>query len=487
MTTHQAVVTAMRLTDVRAIVMVVVTITVGTGCTVGPDYVRTSDAAVPKTFADALASDTDRDGAQLDSLWASMQLAELDSLISTALERNTTISIAAATLDETRALSGLTLYSWFPTAGFLAESERNQQSREDPFAFPGPAITERFRSGFDVNWEIDLFGSLRRQSEQIYRLVEADEAELAAARLSVTAEVAQTYFQWRGDQHRFDVLQRNLTNQQRNVEILEDSLRAGRGTALDVARAQAVERSVAARLPQAEAAIARAEQRLSVLTGLSVTELSQTLLARQPLPGLPRLIAVGEPLDWFARRPDIRAAERRLAAATSDVGVQTAQFFPVLTLLGDFGWNGRSEAAFGNAAAERWRVAPSLSWRLPDYGRIRQRVVAAEARVDSAMATYEATWRLALEETENALTAYRAVTREEAALIAATGHSRRAAELARLRFDAGADSYLAVLDAERSLIEFEDQLATVSTDRATALVGLYKAFAGDFAVNVASR
>lgn len=454
-------------------------------CTVGPDY-DAPTPAVPATFVDALATVETDASVEPRALWASLRLAELDRLIDSALARNTTIAMAAATLAETRALSGLTLYSWFPTASFLAESERNQQSREDPFAFPGPAITERFRSGFDVSWEIDLFGNLRRQSEQIYRLVDADSAELSAARLAVMAEVAQTYFQWRGDQHRLDVLARNLANQQRNVQILSDSLDAGRGTALDVARATAIERSIAARLPQAEAAIARSEQRLSVLTGKAVTELKHDLVARQPLPSLPRLAAVGNPTDWFTRRPDIRAAERRLAAATSDVGVQTAQFFPILTLLGDFGWNGRSEAAFGNTAAERWRVAPSLSWRLPDYGRIRQRVSAAEARLDNAVAAYEAAWRLALEETENALTTYRATTREEAALIEAATHSRRAVELARLRFDAGADSYLAVLDAERSLIDFEDQLAMVTTDRATALVALYKAFAGDFAVNVAT-
>ncbi|MEL7537701.1 MAG: efflux transporter outer membrane subunit [Pseudomonadota bacterium] len=453
------------------------------GCTVGPDHV-TPIPDLPATFSGADAPAFDGEQAVGEGLWVSLGLETLERLIVRAQLQNTTVAQAVATLNETRALSGLQVYSLFPTATINVESERNQQSPADPFSFPGPTVTERFRAGFDVSWEIDLFGNLRRQSEQIRRQVEADTAALAAVRLSVTAEVAQAYFGWLGNARRVAILNRNLANQQENVRILEASLDAGRGTALDVSRARSIERSVAALLPQAEADVARSEQRLAVLTRWSIDELRTELGTATSMPTLPRMVAVGTPEDWLRRRPDIQAAERRLAASTSAIGVEVVQYFPIVTLLGDFGWNGRSEAVIGDSDAERWRVAPSLSWRILDAGRIRQRVKAAEARADGALAAYNESWLLALEETENAMNTYRATTLREAALSSAVSESQNAARLARLRFDAGADTYLAVLDAERSAIEFEDQLATARTDRATALAALYKSLGGDFAVGL---
>ena len=451
------------------------------GCTVGPAHVEPA-VELPSAFSQASGPLYDPGTVPVAGLWQSLDIGALTTLIDRADAQNTTIAQALATLNETRALSGLQVYSLFPTVDISAESERNQQSPADPFAFPGPSVVERFRAGFDVSWEIDLFGNLRRQSEQIRRQVEADTASLDAVRLSVTAEVAQAYFQWVGTALRLAIVRQNLANQSENVRILDVSLDAGRGTALDVARARAIEHSVAALLPAVEAELARVEQRLAVLTRLSVPELRQLLGQPAAMPALPRMIAVGKPADWLARRPDIRAAERALAAATSAVGVETAQFYPIVTLLGDFGWNGRTEAALGDADAERWRVAPSLSWRLLDYGRIRQRVQAAEARADGALAAFNEAWLLALEETENALANYRATTLREAALSGAVTESEAAVSLSRLRYDAGADTYLAVLDAERSLLDFQDQLATARTDRATALAALYKALGGDFAL-----
>ena len=451
-------------------------------CSVGPEHVA-PEPELPSAFVEADSTMFDGDTAPVEGLWDSLDIDDLSLLLTRANEKNTSIEQALATLNETRALSGLQIYSLFPTVDINVESERNQQSTADPFAFPGPAITERFRAGFDLSWELDLFGSLRRPSEQIRRQVEADTEALAAVRLSVNAEVAQTYFQWVGTTLRLAVARNNLANQQENVRILDVSLDAGRGTALDVARARAVERSVAALLPGIEAELTRVEQRLAVLTRWPVAELRQRLTPPTVMPALPRLLAVGTPSDWLRRRPDVRAAERQLAVATSAVGVEVAEFYPVLTLLGDFGWNGRSEAALGDAVAERWRVAPSLSWRILDYGRIRQRVKAAEARQSGALAAFNESWLLALEEAETSLANYRATTRREAALSVALDASQQAVELARLRFDAGADTYLAVLDAERSALDFEDQLALARTDRATALAALYKALGGDFAMS----
>ena len=449
------------------------------GCAVGPDYER-PEIALPDSFVNDEGIDSP-DGVSVAGLWTSLGDAELERLIDLALANNTTIAQALATLNETRALSNLAVYSLAPTVDINASVERNQQSAADPFSFPGQGVVERHRAGFDAVWEIDLFGSLRRESERIHYLVEADAASLYAVEIAIVAEVAQTYYEWQGETLRLKLLELNLDNQADNLRILEAGLEAGRGTALDIARARAVERSLAATLPTAEARVVRAEQRLAVLTRVPAATLRAELEAPENLPNLPSLVAVGEPVDWLLRRPDIHAAERRLAAATADIGVETAEFYPKLNFVGDFGWTGTGSSAIGDSDAERWRTAPAISWRILDFGRIKQRIDAAEARAAGALAAFDEAWLTAIEETENALANYRASTERVARLEEAVSESTEAARLAQLRYDVGADDYLSVLDADRTRIDLDDQLALAITDRATALAALYKALGGDFA------
>ena len=359
------------------------------GCAVGPDFVE-PEVELADSFVEATPAQYVADPVSME-LWRSLEEAELDALIERALAENTTIAQALATLNETRALSGLSVYSWFPTVGIGLNGERSSPSSQDPFNPPDVSKTDTYRAGFDMAWEIDLFGSLRRQTDAIEERAEADLASLQAVQLSIIAEVAQTYFSLRGSQQRLRVLQRNLDNQADSVRILEASLDAGRGTALDVARAQVLERSLAAVLPQSQAAVARAEQRLAVLTVQPVGELRRQLVPQNQLPVMPNLVAVGTPQDWLRRRPDVRAAERRLAAATADIGVEVAEFYPQLNLIGDFGWTTTDSSELGSSSAERWRVGPSLSWRILDFGRVRQRVRAAEARAEGAYAVFEET------------------------------------------------------------------------------------------------
>lgn len=177
----------------------------------------------------------------------------------------------------------------------------------------------------------------------------------------------------------------------------------------------------------------------------------------------------------------MHAAERRLAAAYSDVGTQVAEYFPKLELFGSFGWTAQSFGDLGESASQRWRWGPSLSWSFLDFGRVRQRVKAAEARADGARAAFDETVLRALEETENALAGYRAANRAAVELDEAARAAGEAARLAKLRFDVGADDALSLLDAERSRIEFEARAIEAHVARATSLAQLYKALAGDFA------
>ena len=446
------------------------------GCTVGPRH-ATPDVPLPAGFDQA-----DTEAASQPAgpkLWSAFGSAELDALIARALQANTTIAQAAARLAETRALAGLSVYSLLPTITAEGDRERAKISSGEPFAPPGGLRTDTYRAGFDAIWEIDLFGSLRNQNKAIRRRAEADEASLADVRLSIVAETAQAWFSLIGARERFALQQRQLANLEDNVVILRAQVDAGSATALDLARAESQARSLAAAVPQAEADVVRQEQRLAVLTAWPLETLRAHLAPTTALPELPELAASGTPEQWLKRRHDIRSAERQLAAATADVGVEIAEYFPKLELLGSFGWTAQSRDQLGNRAAERWSYGPSLSWSFLNVGRVRQNVKAAEARADGAVALYQETVLRALEETENALAGFRTANQSEDELRAAATAAGEASRLARRRYDVGAGDYLAVLDAERTHLDLEDRHVQSQTRRATALAALYKALAGD--------
>jgi multidrug efflux system outer membrane protein len=449
-------------------------------CTVGPEYVR-PDTAAPAAFVEANADHYDA-ARPFSALWASFEDPVLDRLLAQALERNRTLAQAAARLDEARALRGLETFALLPVVTAAGGADRNKPSQRDPFIPPEAAgITETYRLGFDASWEIDLFGRARNARTAARADEDAAAAALESARQSVVAEVAQAYFTLRAEQERLRVQRRNVENLTENLALLELRRDNGRGTELDVARSNALGLAIASRLPNTEAAIAREEQRLAVLTAQPVAQLRELLGPPAPPPAMPALVDIGTPDEWLRRRPDVREAERRLAAATARVGVEVADFFPRLSLLGAGGWTAQQASDLGEDVAQRWNWGPSLSWSFLDYGSVRQRVRASEARAAGALAAYDETVLRALEETENALAGYRAANRSADALEQAVRRGKDATALATLRFDAGAADSLVVLDAERTQLDLEDQYATAVAQRGTALAALYKALAGDFA------
>ena len=444
-------------------------------CTVGPRY-EEPETPMPVRFDQATTEATAEPVGS--GLWAGFGSTELDELIARALEANTTIAQANARLAENRAFSGLSVYYWFPTVTTVADRQRSQFSTDDPFAPPGGFTSDVYRAGFDATWEIDLFGSLRNEFRSQDKRTEADAAALADAQLSIVAETAQAWFAMIGARERLALQRRQLANLQENVRILDARVNAGSSSALDLAQAEAEMRSVAASVPQAEADLVREEQRLAVLTAWPIATLREHLAPATELPALPALVATGTPEDWLRRRPDIRAAERLLAASYSDIGDEIAEYFPKVTLLGSFGWTAEAGSDIGKDEAERWFYGPSITWSILDFGRTRQRVKAAEARRDGAIAAYQETVLTALEETENALAGFRAANQSEHELRLGAAAAQEAARLAHLRFETGASDYLAVLVAERQQINLEDQHVQSETRRATSLAALYKALAG---------
>jgi multidrug efflux system outer membrane protein len=342
--------------------------------------------------------------------------------------------------------------------------------------------TDLYSAGFDATWEIDLFGRVRRAVEASTAGVAALEADRRDVLVSVIAEVARNYFELRGGQHELAVAHQNANNQRETLEITLNKLRAGRATDLDAARGRAQLNATLAIVPPLEANIQRAVHRLSVLTGQQPTALEPALAEPKPLPALPTLVHLGRPEELLRRRPDIRAAERALAAATALIGVQTADLFPRLTFNGRVALEASEFSGLGQSGADTYAFGPRITWAALDLGRVRARIKAAGARAEAQLAFYEKTILTALEETEGALVDFgRARARRD--LLATAGRdAEQAVVLANQRYTSGIADFLTVLDAQRTQFSIQEQLALSETRTATALVAVYKALGGGWEI-----
>ncbi|MGD9843006.1 MAG: efflux transporter outer membrane subunit [Steroidobacteraceae bacterium] len=448
------------------------------GCTLGPRYKR-PDSPLPGQFDQA--KDEQAAPAAENALWSAFNDAALSALIARAQQENKSIAQAAARLNETRALRGLSLFSWFPTVTAGGSLNKTNYSNLDPLVPAGTTTTDTYNAGFDASWEIDVFGGTRQQNRAINSETNANAYLLDAARLSVSAEVAQAYFALRGAQQRLKIQTQNIENLKRTDRILVALLKEGRGDALQPAQNKALMLQLEAQVPNTEADIVRQEQRLAVLTAQPVNAVREVLSAGDDMPVLPVLQAIGTPEQWIKRRPDVSAAELKFAAANALVGATMADYFPKVNLTGSFGWTAQEFGDLGSSNAQRWSYGPSISWSFLNVGRVRQNVKAAESRADAAAAAYQEVVLLALEDTENALAQYRASNQSQQRLQEAVDQSRKARDLAQLRYENGASDFLTLLDAERTLLTVEDARVQAKTVQATSLALVYKALAGDFA------
>jgi multidrug efflux pump len=445
------------------------------GCRpVGPNY-REPVVQIPTEFANQ-----DQPGMSTSDVdviwWRGFQDEELNHLVEVALTSNHDIRIATARLQEARALRMVTQFDRYPTV--TTEETYTHTRLSKTVAGPTDRDIDLFHAGFDASWELDFFGRVRRAIEASTADEGAAEASRRDVSVSLLAEVARTYFELRGTQNQLAVARQNVENQQQTLELTQALLEAGRGTELDVSRAEAQRYAILATIPPLETTIARSMHRLGVLIGQQPTALVTTLSTPLPLPGLPGLVALGQPQDLLRRRPDIRIAERTLAAATARVGVATADLFPRVTVFGSIALEAGSIPAFGKGSIETFTLGPRIFWAAFDLGRVRARIRAADARTEAALAQYEQRVLLALEETENTLVDFqRQQARRELLRISAQA-SEKAFDLARLRYQFGVSDFLTVLDAQRTLLIAQDLLAESETRTAITLIAVYKALGG---------
>ena len=461
-------------TLIALIVLAMVAAALG-GCAVGPNYVKPA-TPVPGQFADATEGAYTGEDVQA-RFWTQFQDPTLDRLVDDALQANHDLRIALAHLVEARAERHQAQFDLAPTV--TASGGYTQQQFSAVTSGFGAPLTERYYdAGFDAFWELDFFGRVRRNIEAESAQVQGAEAGLHDAQVSVTAEVARTYFELRGEQTRFAVAWRNVENQRETLGLTQARLEAGRSTELDTARAQAQLSATLSTIGPLEAAIARSIHRLSVLTGREPSALRDLLAPPRELPELPQISAVGDPAGLLRRRPDIRVAERQLASSTALVGVAIADYFPKVTFTGNFSYAAQTPAELGTSASKGYLIGPGISWAAFDLGRVHARVAGSRARADAALATYEQTVLRALEETENSLITHARTRDSLSDAAAAAAASQTAARIARTRYEGGLVDFLDVLDAERTQLVDEDRLAQSRTDAATSLVAVYKALGG---------
>jgi outer membrane protein, multidrug efflux system len=446
-----------------------------TGCAVGPNYAKPATAVTPQ-FVEAPAGGYSAEDAQA-KFWTQFGDPTLDQLIDEALAANHDLRIALAHLVEARADRH---HSQFDLAPTVTASGGYTKERFPAVSSPtGGTFNQQFYdAGFDAFWELDFFGRIRRNIEAQGAQVEGAEAGLRDAQVSVTAEVARTYFELRGEQARFAVAWRNVENQRATLQLTQARLDAGRGTELDTARAQAQLSATLTTIGPLEAAIARSIHRLSVLTGQQPGALHERLAPPRELPALPQMTAIGDPAGLLRRRPDIRVAERQLASSTALVGVAIADLFPKVTFTGSFSYAATTPGQLGTEASRGYTIAPGITWAAFDLGRVRAEIASSRARADAALAGYEQTVLRALEETEDALITHARTRDSLGDAAAAAAASQTAARIARTRYEGGAADFLDVLDAERTQLADEDRLAQSRTDAATSLVAVYKALGG---------
>ncbi len=450
-----------------------------TGCAAGPDYEQPA-TAVPASFSNVAEPGIAEDEA-IAQFWTLFNEPELNQLVSDALAANKDLARAAGNLQASRAAARLVGFDAFPTVTAGGSYIRYLSSAHQS-PVPGATRDERtvdtYDVGFDASWELDLFGRVRRSREAAHAQVDSAEAILRDAIVIVTAEVARNYCVLRGLQDQLAVAERNATNQRQTLDLTQTRLEAGRGTELDVSRASAQLALTESTIPPLRTSIATTIHRLSVLTGRQPELLVPQLSASRPMPKLPVFNSVDRPDELLRRRPDIRIAERNLAASTARIGVAVGDLFPRVTLVGSAGYNAASWNDIGSSASQTWFAGPAISWAAFDLGRVRARIGIARAATDIALADYEAAVLNALEDTENSLITFGDAQRREGTLVRAATHSTRAASLARQRFEGGLSDFLVVLQAERDALIAEDGLAQARMQTATSLIAVYKALGG---------
>jgi len=440
-------------------------------CATGPDYVRpAATTATAGPFVAANSPAIQPLAPVPDNWWRLYNDPVLDGLIADALAHNTDVRAAVARLARARASLRETKVDRLPQGGVSASATRGRDEGSSDAA-------TSYSAGLEVAYEVDLFGRVARGVEAARGDVGAAEADADAVRVAIVSDTARAYADASSAAERLAVAEHIVELLDQSLRLTEKQVEIGQTTRLDTARIAALRNQRQAAIPAIAAERDGALFRLATLTGRAPSELPATAGARTSSLKLDHPIPVGDGAQLLARRPDVRAAERRLAAATARIGVATAELYPQVTLGGSLG---SSAGSIGNLFSNPvgFLLGPLISWSFSDHARARARVAGAEAGSQEALAQFDGTVLRSLEETETALSAYASALRRREALQAARNEAEVAAKIVRAQQREGQVDSLALLDAERTFAESEAQLADINGQVASAQINLFRALGG---------
>ena len=451
------------------------TVLVLSGCiTVGPDYVR-PEIPMPATWHSTLeAGLADRDGSGLVEWWSTLNDPVLSGLIDRTVTRNLDLREAKARLKESRARLGISQSGLFPSVDATASGTKSRSSEETG----GGQERESYAAGFDAAWELDFFGGTKRSVEAAEADLQAGREDLHDVLVTLTAEVALNYIDLRTVQARLTAVEANLQAQEESHRLTLARVEAGLDDELTALQSQYTLENTRSQLPGLRTSLEEAMNRLSVLLGEAPGFLHTALAEPAPVPVAPPDVAIGVPADLLRRRPDIRRAERNLAAQTARIGAATAELYPKLTLNGSIGLEALSPDGLLQTSSHAWTIGPRIIWPVFDAGAVRRNIDVQSALQEQALIAYESTLLTALEEVENALVAYAEEGQRRSSLEAAAQAAEGALDLAQAQYLAGSSDFHSVLDARRSALSFQDQLAQSNGTVTSNLIRLYKALGG---------
>jgi len=473
---------------IRALIILASLSTVLAGCTVGPNYQRpqipvdVSFGPLPPRATGQPYAATAGAG-QTAQWWTALNDLVLNSLMDQAIGLNHDLRLAAARVREARARRAVVGADQYPRldAGALYSHDRVSKNAwpYDAFDVPGfPWEASLYQAGFDASWELDVFGGVRRRIEAASADLEAGLEDQRSVLVSVLAEVARNYVELRGLQQRFEIARRNLEAQRQTLELTSEQSRKGVARQLDVFRAAAQVSTTEASLPRLRNLQWQAMHRLAVLTGQQPGGLVQSLSPAGKVPVPPAEVSIGVPAELLRRRPDIRRAERELAAATARVGVAVADLYPRFSLAGSFSFQSSDVGRLLEGDSRAFSFGPAIRWPVFDAGALRAVVKVRDAEQEQALVRYEQIVLQALEEVHDALAAFITEQDRRKSLQAAVKANEDSAELAEGLYRQGLTDFTSVLDAERQLYQSQEDLLQSETGVTTSLIALYKALGG---------
>jgi len=457
----------------------------GAGCVVGPHYHAPEMMLAPFHNAEAAqARQTPLPEPPLDRWWMGFRDPVLTHVVQRALDQNLDVAAALARVDQARATARAAGARLVPSGDLTAQMAPLRQSLESPIGtiarnLPGYHRDQTlYDIGAGASWEIDLFGGLQRGAEAANALAQAAEAEQLGTRVSVAAEAADAYFQIRGGQERLDFAKDQIATDGHLLELVRLRFTAGAAADREVAQAEALLAQARATVPPLRTALDAQMNRLDVLLGAQPGTYAAELATPAEIPAVPGIIAADARQDLLRRRPDIIAAERRLAASNARIGVAIADYYPKISLGGLVGFESLSAEHLFSAGSFQPEAAAGLRWRLFDFGRVDAEVAQAKAADAEALTRYRQSVLKAAEDVENASMALVQFESQSSELKHEVDALARARDASQEDYEAGAIALTDVLDADRELLVAQDNLAQTRADTGRAGVALFRALGG---------